>query len=225
LILALETATPICSVALFNPKTNEIQEKRADGRGAHSTKLLVFIHELLAEMGANITDLAAIIVSIGPGSFTGLRIASSAIKGLAFGRNIPILTYNTTYAIASAAVSLGLSGNIHGVIDARRTHLYHQKLHVEDGIITQCTQPKIYAIEELVKQHVNLGDHLFGTGLARLNLTTNHSGFIANDDMREISAKQLLTLVKADSKEMGLIAYIAELGINANELKILYSLD
>lgn len=224
MILALETATPICSVALYNPITGEIVEKRANGRGAHSTKMVLFIHELLALQKCSISDLQGVIVSIGPGSFTGLRIASSAIKGLLFGRDIKVLTYNTTYAIASAAVGMGLEGTVHGLVDARRTHLYHQKIIVQNGVITGKTEPQIVAIDELNDTIIKTNDHLFGTGIARLNLE-NHEGFKANSEMEQISAKELVTLMKADSKEMPLNAYIAKFGININELKILYSLD
>lgn len=225
MILALETATPICSVALYRPETGEINEKRASGRGAHSTKLLGFIHELLAAMNCSMDEVHAIAVSIGPGSFTGLRIASSAIKGLVFGRAIPILTFHTTYALASTALEMGLTGISHGLVDARRTHLYHQKIEVKAGSIISATKPAILSIEDLKNTVIKPKDHLFGTGLERLELVENHEGYVAPSDMLSISARQLINLMKADSKEVGLNAYIAKLGINAKELKILYSLD
>lgn len=225
MILALETATPVCSVVLYNPNNGQIIQKRATGRGVHSTKMLVFVHELLAEMQATISDVSAIALSNGPGSFTGLRIATSAVKGLVFGRDVPILCFHTTYSIAAKALPLNLAGTVHGLVDARRTHLYHQKFFIEEGKITQLSQPKLYSIEELKSHHILGEDHLIGTGIDRLDLGENHSGYVSQNELDDISAAQLITLIKADSKEMGLNAYIAKLGINARELKILYSLD
>lgn len=225
MILALETATAVCSVVLYNPENGQIIEKRATGRGAHSTKMLVFVHELLAEMQATISDITAIALSNGPGSFTGLRIASSAVKGLVFGREIPILRFHTTYSIAAKALSLNLAGTVHGLVDARRTHLYHQKFFVEEGKISTLSVPQLCSINELKEHHILAEDHLIGTGINRLDLDKNHRGFISKNEFDDVSATQLITLIKADSKEMGLNAYIAKLGINARELKIVYSLD
>ena len=82
MILAYETSTQVCSVAFLNNE-GEIFQKRITGRSVHSDHVFLFTEELINEHAFNIGDLEAVLVSNGPGSYTGLRIAASAIKILA----------------------------------------------------------------------------------------------------------------------------------------------
>src|SRR5699024_2547399 len=83
MLLALETATNVCSVAFCNEE-GDVFEKRIDKRGSHSEQVFLFIEELMNEHDFKIEDLEAVLVSEGPGSYTGLRIGASAVKGLLF---------------------------------------------------------------------------------------------------------------------------------------------
>src|SRR6056297_488404 len=85
MILSIETSTPVCSVALKATERG-VWEKRTEGRGVHSERLFTFTGELLERSGAGISDLDAILFSGGPGSYTGLRIGASAIKGFLWER-------------------------------------------------------------------------------------------------------------------------------------------
>ena len=68
---------------------------------SHAEKLHVFIEEVIAEAGISVQDLAAVAVSQGPGSYTGLRIGVSAAKGLCFALNIPLIAVDTLLTLAS----------------------------------------------------------------------------------------------------------------------------
>ncbi len=83
MILALETATNVCSV-VFRDDDGLMHEKRIEKRGTHSEQLFLFIEDLMDEHGFFISALEAVLVSEGPGSYTGLRISASAVKGLLF---------------------------------------------------------------------------------------------------------------------------------------------
>ncbi|MFD1293225.1 tRNA (adenosine(37)-N6)-threonylcarbamoyltransferase complex dimerization subunit type 1 TsaB [Lutibacter holmesii] len=121
-ILNIETATKNCSVSLANEgKTIAIREFN-EGGYSHAEKLHVFIEEVLKEAKVEFSDLKAVAVSKGPGSYTGLRIGVSAAKGLCFALNIPLIAINT---LESLAQSISISeGYIIPLLDARRMEVY-----------------------------------------------------------------------------------------------------
>jgi tRNA threonylcarbamoyladenosine biosynthesis protein TsaB len=99
LILCIETATEVCSVALsLDEKILGIKESVA--RNVHSAMLTVFIDEITKESGTNFSDLDAIAVSMGPGSYTGLRIGIAAAKGLCYALDKPLIAVPTLQAMA-----------------------------------------------------------------------------------------------------------------------------
>lgn len=102
-VLSVETATPVCSVALRLPD-GTVHELRAEGKGVHSELTFVYIDRLLAREKLAVNDLGAVIVSAGPGSYTGLRVASSAVKGLLFQTDVPLYACQTLGAIALGAM-------------------------------------------------------------------------------------------------------------------------
>lgn len=121
-ILCLETATTNCSVALsVDGRIEAIREDKSPGY-SHAELLHVFIHQVLEETGLNVSQLDAIAVSKGPGSYTGLRIGVSAAKGLCFAADIPLIAIPTLQILA-----LGVEtpkGHIVPMLDARRMEVY-----------------------------------------------------------------------------------------------------
>ena len=127
-ILQIETATPVCSVAISkNGETMAVVE--ADGENLHASHLTVFIEEVLAKAGLLWNDIAAVAISMGPGSYTGLRIGVSTAKGLCYALGIPLLSVNTLDSMVHGFVSkmgeMGSKSNIFvPMIDARRMEVY-----------------------------------------------------------------------------------------------------
>ncbi|WPR73907.1 tRNA (adenosine(37)-N6)-threonylcarbamoyltransferase complex dimerization subunit type 1 TsaB [Algoriphagus sp. NG3] len=125
-ILSLETSTPICSIALHR-SGGLIGEQSLDVPGAHSEKLMGMIDDLLKEHRLSISEIDAIAISEGPGSYTGLRIGTSVAKGLAFAREIPLIAISTLAAMAFGASSMMQDkGAIVAMLDARRMEIYRQ---------------------------------------------------------------------------------------------------
>ena len=123
-ILNIETATKNCSVAIAKNGETILCKEIAEEGYSHAEKLHVFIEEAIAESGITVQDLAAIAVSQGPGSYTGLRIGVSAAKGLCFALNIPLIAVDTLKTLASQAkVS---KGKIIPMLDARRMEVYSE---------------------------------------------------------------------------------------------------
>ena len=126
MLLHLETATAVCSAALSNNGTLVGYRQSAEPR-AHAAVLTVFIDELLAEAGITAYDVDAVSLSAGPGSYTGLRIASSVAKGFCYAAGKPLIALNTLKLMASGFMQEHtLEGDflICPMIDARRDEVY-----------------------------------------------------------------------------------------------------
>jgi tRNA threonylcarbamoyladenosine biosynthesis protein TsaB len=119
-LLAVETATRVLSVALLEGEALRAELSTADPR-AHAERLLPAIDALLAQAGVGLGAVGAFAVSIGPGSFTGLRIGLATVKGLAFDTGRPVAAVPTLAALAAGA---GRSEPTAALLDARRGEVY-----------------------------------------------------------------------------------------------------
>lgn len=124
-ILLLETATQICSVAIAD-NGKIAAERHSDQPNAHSSRLAVFINELVEESGIKPKELDAVCVSSGPGSYTGLRIGVSSAKGFCYALEIPLLSVPTLQNMASLFFLQhpDYQGLVCPMIDARRMECY-----------------------------------------------------------------------------------------------------
>ena len=128
LFLCIETATPVCSVAISSDH-QLIGLKESTKKNSHSEIITVFIEELLNENKLTAFQLDAIVVSKGPGSYTGLRIGVSTAKGLCYALGIPLISVNTLYSMAAGIKktqqdSLAKDHLFCPMIDARRMEVY-----------------------------------------------------------------------------------------------------
>jgi len=99
-ILALDTSTEHCSVALWHDAV--VHEREIHAGQSHSAMLLGLVDAVLAEGGVSLAGLDGIAYGKGPGSFTGLRIACAVAQGLAFAKDIPLVGIGTLHAMALA---------------------------------------------------------------------------------------------------------------------------
>lgn len=122
-ILHIETATSTCSVAIsYNGKL--ISTNTTSESNMHTKRINLMIEELMSQNSMDLKDLAAISVSIGPGSYTGLRVGLSAAKGLAFALDIPIIGISTLEALAQAHKDNTEGKAVISTLDARRNEVY-----------------------------------------------------------------------------------------------------
>ncbi|MFH1161306.1 MAG: tRNA (adenosine(37)-N6)-threonylcarbamoyltransferase complex dimerization subunit type 1 TsaB [bacterium] len=127
LLLAIETATPVCSVALARDGEC-VAIRETTSANAHSSLLTIYIEQLFQEAGYRYQDLDAVAVSMGPGSYTGLRIGVAAAKGLCYALEKPLIAVPTLQAMAEGMNCQLPIANcpllICPVIDARRMEVY-----------------------------------------------------------------------------------------------------
>ncbi len=141
LILCIETATAVCSVALIN-ESKILAIKETDEKNAHSSVLNVFVEDIFKQSGISFTALDAVAVSMGPGSYTGLRIGISAAKGYCFALDKPLIAIPTLQSMANGFIMSNPTLPDHALlcpmIDARRmevfTAFYHKDLSEFDPV-------------------------------------------------------------------------------------------
>lgn len=128
LILQIETATQVCSVAL-SANGDTVAFRDLDQPNAHASQLTLLIAEVLHEVGVSFSDLSAVAVSKGPGSYTGLRIGVSTAKGLCYATGLPLIAVGTLKMMAEGfkAIYAHLTGQdilLSPMVDARRMEVY-----------------------------------------------------------------------------------------------------
>jgi tRNA threonylcarbamoyladenosine biosynthesis protein TsaB len=125
LILQIETATTVCSVAI-SENGNVLAYKEIQQRNVHAEVITLFIDEVLKAAGRQYTELSAVAVSCGPGSYTGLRIGVSVTKGLCYSLDIPFIAVETLEAMTDGMIAETRADNVLfcPMIDARRMEVF-----------------------------------------------------------------------------------------------------
>ena len=144
-ILLIESSTALCSVALAEGGTIT-SYKESSAPKAHASLTAVFIRDILSERGITLNDCDAVCVSMGPGSYTGLRVGVSTAKGLCFGSGKPLMAVGTLDTLVAQTREIpGLDGDLKYVIpmiDARRMEVYTAVFTPEGKQLTE-TAPAI----------------------------------------------------------------------------------
>jgi tRNA threonylcarbamoyladenosine biosynthesis protein TsaB len=195
MIICLETATNLCSVALCD-SAGVISLKESNESKSHASMLTVFIEEILKENGIRAGDVEAIAVSKGPGSYTGLRIGVSVAKGIAYAASIPLIGIETTLSMF-----WGISGSrmksqetdmntlFCPMLDARRMEVYYTIYDaagktikdISAEIITEDSFSNIPESQKII---------FFGDGAAKCKEVVNRTNIHFADDFR-ISASHM----------------------------------
>ncbi|MEQ9928780.1 tRNA (adenosine(37)-N6)-threonylcarbamoyltransferase complex dimerization subunit type 1 TsaB [Pectobacterium parvum] len=121
-ILALDTATEACSVALWNE--GEIHSLFEICPREHTQRILPMVQQVLADSGLTLKDLDALAFGQGPGSFTGVRIGIGIAQGLALGADLPLLGVSSLATMAQGAFRLTQATQVLAAIDARMGEVY-----------------------------------------------------------------------------------------------------
>ena len=217
MILCLETATPSCSVALVHK--GEVLACEEDPKGQnHSEKITLFIDSVMKKAGISYDQLDAVAVSMGPGSYTGLRIGVSTAKGICYAVSKPLIAVETLHAMAYGGLSV-VSGRflrsqssvemtLVPMIDARRMEVYAA---IFDENVNKIKDTEAVIIDENSFADLKKDHHLylFGDGADKC------AELFANDDKITVikdfycSAKYMNTIAqqKFNNSEFVDVAY------------------
>ena len=173
MILCLETSTAVCSVSLVDKGNVGALRESVDGQN-HAEKITVFIDEVMKEAGVAYKDLDAVATSMGPGSYTGLRIGVSAAKGLCYAMEKPLIAIDTLAAMAEgfvssqlSAVSFQFSTILCPMIDARRMEVYTAFFNEKMERISD-TEALVVDENSFMELKQNNHLYLFGDGADKL---------------------------------------------------------
>jgi len=150
-ILSIESGSDVCSVALL--ANGKIYQQHSDTLQQHAQFILPLIEQLLAQSEQRLTDLDAIAVGRGPGSFTGIRLAISVAQGLGFGQNLPIIPISSLKALAWQAlqeVNLTKPVMVLAAIDARMQEIYWSTYQGEGDALLPQTIEQVLAPAQLL---------------------------------------------------------------------------
>ncbi len=142
-LLAIETATEACSVALY--RDGQFQQSHEVAPRQHSQRLFAMLDDLLAQGGLRPQGIEAVAYGCGPGSFTGLRIAASAVQGLCYAAGIPAVPVSTLACqAATAAREKGFADgdSVLSVIDARINEVYFALYELREGRPVEVQAPR-----------------------------------------------------------------------------------
>ena len=145
-ILAIDTATEACSVALYLDGT--VTQKLQVERNGHSRLVLDMAESLLRDAGVALAELDALAVDVGPGSFTGLRIGIGVAQGLAYGAGLRVLPVGSLATLAGD-VNVDDDTKILAAIDARMKQIYFALYARKNNVPNEIISPSLIATEAL----------------------------------------------------------------------------
>ena len=187
LILNLETATKNCSVSISKDGETIALKEINTGGYSHAELLHPFIEEVLKETNLKLSNLDAVAVSKGPGSYTGLRIGVSSAKGICFGNEIPLISIPTLESMAMSQI--GKDYTLVSMLDARRMEVYACIYNSEVKEIRK-TEAEIID-EHSYSEYLKKGKVLFfGDGATKCKDIIKHKNAEFVDDIFP-SAKQM----------------------------------
>lgn len=195
MILCIETATSLCSVALCN--SNEVVGLRENTEGrSHASLLTVLIQELLIDQGIGTGNLDAVAVSKGPGSYTGLRIGVSVAKGIAYASSIPLIGIETTLSmfrgfLQSTRGKYNVTQNdlFCPVLDARRMEVYYSVFDAA-GTHLKETRAEIISNNSFREYPESSVIYFFGEGASKCKGIIKRKNIVFDEEYK-ISARSM----------------------------------
>jgi len=189
-ILALETSTEYCSVALW--QDGAVSDRRQLVGQKHSEVLIPMLDDLLRQAGVKLPDIDGIAFGAGPGSFTGVRIACSAAQGLALGADKPVMGICTLQALAQG------SGHdkVVAVLDARMAEVYCAAYEKRGGAWATVWEPQLCLPQDMPAVE---GQEWLGAG----------SGFLVHHE--QLRARHVANFLAVDATAVPQASAVAEL--------------
>lgn len=187
-LLALDTSTDLCSAALLIG--DEIQQQWELAPQQHGQLLLLMISELLATAGLSLKQLNGLAFSCGPGSFTGIRIATGVIQGLAYSADLPVIPVSTLQTLAQTAWRTYQAKKVLACLDARMHEIYWGVYQLNEQQLMTAIVPDDICLPATIS--VPEGDHWYGVG----------DGWKSYEDILRNTCGKSLHQIDADCKPL-----------------------
>ncbi len=205
LILALDSTAIVASVALCRDE-QPIATFTVKNGNTHSETLLPMVEAVLKSAGISVADIDLFACSVGPGSFTGVRIGAATIKGLAFGQNKNCLGVSTLEALAQNLVPF--DGILCPVMNARRGQVYNALFRFENGELIRLCEDRALSVADLAAELAERGQPfaLCGDGVAEFHRLAPNSAPVSVptllEDQSAVSVAKV-ALRRANAGESG----------------------
>jgi len=201
LLLNLDTATEVASICIsvsgISKAFRQNEHQKEHGSFVHGA-----IQELIYEVGCDLADIDAFSVTSGPGSYTGLRVGMSTVKGLCYAFSKPLITVNTLEVMAKAAIDTLVSKNekplICPMIDARRMEVFTA---LYDTDIKSVVQPQCLVLNETVFEDFLTKEKIIFLGSGSFKFKTLMSSPNAHFESIISDARNLAILAESDFNE------------------------
>lgn len=154
-ILAMDSSAGAASVSLCDDE-KQIAGMTLDNGNKHSETLLPMTEDLLGHTGLSVDDIDLFAVTVGPGSFTGVRIGVSLVKGIAFGRGKPCVGVSSLEALAYNVI--GTDKLICALIDARHDQFYNAMFRIEDRKVVRLCADRLVTGDTLAEELAKTDD-------------------------------------------------------------------
>ncbi len=166
-VLAVESSAGPASCALLRvegERQTVLCTASVNTRLTHSQTLMPMIGDMLRNAGLSLSDVNALAVAAGPGSFTGVRIGVAAVKGLAFPNDLPCVSVSTLEGMAYRLAGLPMTCDIVTAMDARRRQVYTALFSLENGVLTRVTEDEAVTLDELAPRLAARGRPILAVG-------------------------------------------------------------
>jgi tRNA threonylcarbamoyladenosine biosynthesis protein TsaB len=202
MIICLETATNLCSVALCS-SLGVISLREGSDSKSHASMLTVYIEEILKETGMKARDLEAVAVSKGPGSYTGLRIGVSVAKGIAYAASIPLIGIDTTLSMfwgiacrQSNRIPTDEKTLFCPMLDARRMEVYYA-IFDNSGNSVKKKSAEIISDDSFKEIHESSKIIFFGDGASKCRGVIKRQNICFDDDFRMSASHMYIPVNRA----------------------------
>lgn len=202
MVICLETASNLCSVALCD-SNRVIAVKESHESKSHASLLTIYIRDILEENTMNMSDIEAIAVSKGPGSYTGLRIGVSVAKGIAYGASLPLIGIETPLSMFWGISETHFINRNEGtktlfcpMLDARRMEVYYA-IYDSNGAIIKDISAEI--IDENSFSSINESTKIifFGDGAAKCKNIIKRAHSVFADEFEMSASHMRIPVYKA----------------------------
>lgn len=196
-ILALDTATEACSVALHHHE--KITSLHEISPRSHTQRILPMVDELLTQANIKINDVDFLVFGRGPGSFTGVRVGVSVAQGLAMGANLPVVAVSNLKAMAEEAYQKLGAENVFALIDARMNEVYFAQFERNGEQWREVVAEQVCSPEKAISQfQISENMVVVGTGWAAYSQFSEQNLSLVVSDITLPSAEYMLSIAEVE---------------------------